>query len=94
MPTEPLVRTEPAAGRLCRTPKAGQARQTGPSGRPAMRSAGAPHAGGLIVNADDWGRYHETTGRTLDCIDRGAVSSVRAMVFMQDSERAAAIARD
>ncbi|MGH9355479.1 MAG: ChbG/HpnK family deacetylase [Terriglobia bacterium] len=59
-----------------------------------MRSAGAPHAGVLIVNADDWGRDHETTGRTLDCIDRGAVSSVSAMVFMQDSERAAAIARE
>jgi hypothetical protein len=46
----------------------------------------------LIVNADDWGRDRETTDRTWDCIGCGAVSSVSAMVFMKDSERAAAIA--
>lgn len=51
-------------------------------------------AGVLIVNADDWGRDRETTDRTLDCILCGAVSSVSAMVFMEDSERAAAIARE
>ncbi len=54
----------------------------------------APHAGLLIINADDWGRDRETTERTLDCVFRGAVSSVSAMVFMEDSERAAAIARE
>lgn len=48
--------------------------------------------GRLIVNADDWGRNRETTDRTLDCVRCGAVSSVSAMVFMEDSERAAAIA--
>ena len=48
----------------------------------------------LIVNADDWGRNRETTDRTLDCVRCGAVSSVSAMVFMEDSERAAEIARD
>jgi hypothetical protein len=48
----------------------------------------------LIVNADDWGRDRETTDRTFECIARGAVSSVSAMVFMQDSERAAAITRE
>ena len=48
----------------------------------------------LIVNADDWGRDDDTTERTLNCIGRGAVSSVSAMVFMKDSERAAAIARE
>jgi hypothetical protein len=48
----------------------------------------------LIVNADDWGRDSETTIRTLECIARGAVSSVSAMVFMADSERAAAVARE
>jgi predicted glycoside hydrolase/deacetylase ChbG (UPF0249 family) len=48
----------------------------------------------LIVNADDWGRDKETTDRTLECIVRGAVSSVSGMVFMQDSERAAAIATE
>jgi chitin disaccharide deacetylase len=47
----------------------------------------------LIVNADDWGRDRETTDRTLECIDQGAVSSTSAMVFMEDSERAAEIAR-
>ena len=51
-------------------------------------------AGVLIMNADDWGRDQETTVRTLDCIFRGSVSSVSAMVFMEDSERAAAIARE
>jgi YdjC-like protein len=48
----------------------------------------------LIVNADDWGRDRLTTDRTLDCIRSGAVSSVSAMVFMEDSDRAAAIARE
>jgi predicted glycoside hydrolase/deacetylase ChbG (UPF0249 family) len=52
----------------------------------------AVRAGVLIVNADDWGRDRENTDRTLDCVVRGAVSAVSAMVFMEDSERAAAIA--
>lgn len=52
------------------------------------------HAGLLIINADDWGRDHETTERTFECILRGTVSSVSAMVFMGDSERAAAIAKE
>lgn len=51
-------------------------------------------SGVLIVNADDWGRNRETTDRTLDCVRRGAVSSVSAMVFMQDSERAAQLAAE
>jgi len=50
-------------------------------------------AGLLIINADDWGRDRETTDRTLECSTRGTVSSVSAMVFMEDAERAAAIAR-
>src|SRR5437879_12786243 len=61
-------------------------------GEPTCRSDEAPHAGRLIVNADDWGRDPRTTGRILDCALRGAVSSVSAMVFMEDSERAAALA--
>jgi hypothetical protein len=48
--------------------------------------------GALIVNADDWGRDRQTTDRTFDCIKAGSVSAVSAMVFMEDSERAAAIA--
>jgi chitin disaccharide deacetylase len=49
--------------------------------------------GALIVNADDWGCDTATTDRTLDCFGAGAVSSVSAMVFMADSERAAETAR-
>jgi hypothetical protein len=46
----------------------------------------------LIVNADDWGCDADTTGRILDCVTRGTVSAVSAMVFMADSDRAAGIA--
>jgi hypothetical protein len=48
----------------------------------------------LIVNADDWGQDAETTNRIVECAAHGAVSSVSAMVFMEDSERAAPIARE
>jgi predicted glycoside hydrolase/deacetylase ChbG (UPF0249 family) len=48
----------------------------------------------LIVNADDWGRDTETTDRIAECAALGSVSSVSAMVFMEDSERAASIALD
>jgi hypothetical protein len=51
-------------------------------------------SGLLIVNADDWGRDRQTTECTLQCFLRGAISSVSAMVFMEDSERAAAAARE
>lgn len=50
--------------------------------------------GRLIINADDWGRDRNTTDRTLACFECGALSSVSAMVFMEDSERAASIARE
>ena len=53
-----------------------------------------PGEGLLVINADDWGRDSTTTNRILDCCLLGAVSSVSAMVFMEDSERAAAIARE
>lgn len=49
-------------------------------------------SGRIIVNADDWGRDCTTTDKTLTCICRGSVSSVSAMVFMEDSERAANLA--
>jgi hypothetical protein len=55
---------------------------------------GRPGAGILIINADDWGRDRENTDRTLECVAHGAVSSVSAMVFMEDSERAAGVARE
>jgi predicted glycoside hydrolase/deacetylase ChbG (UPF0249 family) len=54
----------------------------------------AASTGRLIVNADDWGHDQETTQRTLECVRCGAVSSVSAMVFMEDSERAAGMARE
>ena len=47
---------------------------------------------GLIINADDWGRDRETTERIRECALRGTVSSVSAMAFMEDSERAATVA--
>jgi chitin disaccharide deacetylase len=46
----------------------------------------------VIINADDWGRDKEVTDRTLDCLLQGVVSSASAMVFMEDSERAAELA--
>jgi hypothetical protein len=48
----------------------------------------------LVINADDFGRDRLTTDRTLECLRYGSVSSVSAMVFMEDSERAAEISRD
>jgi chitin disaccharide deacetylase len=48
----------------------------------------------LIINADDWGRDRANTDRILDCVSNRTVSSVSAMVYMEDSERAAAIARE
>jgi predicted glycoside hydrolase/deacetylase ChbG (UPF0249 family) len=53
-----------------------------------------PRTGLLIINADDWGRDEDTTDRISDCLIRQTVSSVSAMVFMKDSERAASIARE
>jgi predicted glycoside hydrolase/deacetylase ChbG (UPF0249 family)/glycosyltransferase involved in cell wall biosynthesis len=47
----------------------------------------------VIVNADDWGMRRTATDRILGCILRGAVSSASAMVFMDDSDRAAELAR-
>jgi predicted glycoside hydrolase/deacetylase ChbG (UPF0249 family) len=48
----------------------------------------------LIVNADDWGHDRNTTDRILECSLRGSLSSASAMVFMSDSERAAALASE
>jgi predicted glycoside hydrolase/deacetylase ChbG (UPF0249 family) len=59
-----------------------------------MQIAASATKGLLIVNADDWGRDTANTDRTLECVQRGAVSAVSAMVFMEDTERAAAIARE
>ena len=64
------------------------------AGEPRQSSHPSPRIGRLIINADDWGRDRVTTDRTLECVRRKAVSSVSAMVFMDDSERAATIARE
>lgn len=62
---------------------------------PAVSSPAPSQAAGcLIVNADDWGRDREITDRILDCIVNGSVSSVSAMVFTPDAERAASLARE
>jgi chitin disaccharide deacetylase len=54
----------------------------------------ASSKGALIINADDWGQTPEITDRILDCRANGTVSSVSAMLFMRDSERAAALAKE
>jgi chitin disaccharide deacetylase len=48
----------------------------------------------VIVNADDWGRSCIDTDAALTCFSAGRITSVSAMVFMEDSERAATIAKD
>ena len=65
-----------------------EAAREGSRASEAMSTSGAL----VIVNADDWGRDVPTTDRSLDCLLRGAVSSTSAMVFMEDSERAADLA--
>ena len=67
---------------------------SGVTGASAGRVSPAQTKGILIVNADDWGRNRETTERISECIFRGAVSSTSAMVFMEDSERAATVAQE
>ena len=47
----------------------------------------------LIVNADDWALNAAVTDRILACALAGAISCASAMVFMDDSERAACLAR-
>jgi len=48
----------------------------------------------LHVNADDLGWNEKITDRILDCHRKGRISSVSAMTFMKDSERAAGLARE
>lgn len=47
----------------------------------------------LIINADDWGRSAGETDAALRCYKEGRVTSVSAMVFMDDSRRAADLAK-
>jgi predicted glycoside hydrolase/deacetylase ChbG (UPF0249 family) len=46
----------------------------------------------LIINADDWGGWQSATDTALTCFENGRITSVSAMVFMEDSERAAKLA--
>lgn len=48
----------------------------------------------LIMNADDWGRSAEETDTALACYASGRITSVTAMMFMPDAERAAELARE
>lgn len=48
----------------------------------------------IIINADDWGRSRTDTDRALSCYRGGRITSVSAMVFMEDSGRAADLAND
>jgi predicted glycoside hydrolase/deacetylase ChbG (UPF0249 family) len=46
----------------------------------------------IIINADDWGRNRTSTNNSLICFSKGRITSASAMVFMEDSERAAELA--
>jgi chitin disaccharide deacetylase len=48
----------------------------------------------IIVNADDWGRSRSETDAALACYKEKRITSVTAMVFMEDSVRAADMAKD
>jgi chitin disaccharide deacetylase len=48
----------------------------------------------IIVNADDWGRSPKETNAAQSCYEAGRITSVSAMVFMDDSERAADLAKE
>ena len=60
----------------------------------AQRGVRPAGSGMLTINADDWGYSEPVTDPALACLLAGAVSSVSAMVFMEDSGRAAALARE
>ena len=48
----------------------------------------------LIINADDFGRTRVATDRIIAVYRHGAVTSTSTMVFMEDSERAAELAKE
>ena len=48
----------------------------------------------LIINADDWGRSVVETDAALRCFREKRITSVSAMVFMANSERAAELAKE
>lgn len=48
----------------------------------------------IIINADDWGRSRIETDTALSCYQQGRITSASAMVFMEDSVRAAELAKE
>jgi predicted glycoside hydrolase/deacetylase ChbG (UPF0249 family) len=56
-------------------------------------TGGDSSAGLLIINADDWGGWHKATDAAHACYQAGRITSVTAMMFMADTERAAEIAK-
>ena len=48
----------------------------------------------MIVNADDWGRSQAETEAALRCYQESRITSATAMVFMEDSARAADLGRE
>lgn len=60
---------------------------------PGLKNPETPTTGCLIINADDWGCDRLTTDRIFECAVRGRISSASAMVWMEDSERAAEMSR-
>jgi predicted glycoside hydrolase/deacetylase ChbG (UPF0249 family) len=48
----------------------------------------------IIINADDYGQNRLVTDRILICFEKERITATSAMVFMEDSERAAALARN
>lgn len=58
-----------------------------------MPSERSSKNGLLIVNADDWGLDAIATDTAVRCFENGAITSATGMVWMRDSERAAATAR-
>ena len=48
----------------------------------------------IIINADDWGRSRVDTEAIQVCYMQQRITSVSAMVFMEDSERAAKLAKE
>jgi predicted glycoside hydrolase/deacetylase ChbG (UPF0249 family) len=61
----------------------------------ASRTQGAKASTGmLIINADDWGGWKTATDAAQICHAHGRITSASAMVFMEDSERAAELAKE
>jgi len=91
-PSEELISTPIGAASFSIEARTNPSNNVTAYGDLARQSGKAPQTGHLIINADDWGQDRETTERIFDCVAHKSVSSVSAMVFMEDSERAAAMA--